>query len=229
MKRKVLVAEDQTNWHRLLKAMLPVTEYETCILAGAASQEAESLMQEAALALREEDIDLAIINMNLLGDPDVPHDQLGVVLLEFIRDEYPTMPRIVMSGGPGGYFSTYAPLDADEVLIKGHFTAPDLLGAISRAIDRRAARTTLPSASQILPGAEITEEIRKDIEELVKEFKLREALNQLCVVDEHRRDGILLFLRLNRTRQQERLGIITSAQADTKYIQVADAILEIVS
>lgn len=127
--KKILVTEDQPNWQRSLQAMLQPLGYGLHIVGSC----------EAAVALLEQGIiDLVIANVNLLDDPAIPHDQVGLVLLQLIKDKYPHLPRIVITGDPSGpVLSSYVPLGVDEVLIKGHFTALELREAIQRALDKR--------------------------------------------------------------------------------------------
>ena len=96
MIRKLLVAEDQRKWQRGLRAMLPVSRYDLCILASG-TLEAPDYLDKVRESLKQGDFDLAIVNINLLNDPDIL-DEVGVDLLELILSEHSSLPRIVMTG-----------------------------------------------------------------------------------------------------------------------------------
>lgn len=138
---KIVITEDQSNWQRLLQAMLQPSGYGLHIVNTC----------EAAVALLEQGIiDLVIANINLLDDPAIPHDQLGLELLQRIKQDYPHLPRIVITGDPPGpLLSSFMPLGVDDVLIKGHFTALQLREAIQKALDKRSPALSLPLQATI--------------------------------------------------------------------------------
>ncbi len=126
MTTRILAVEDQPNWQTILKKLLSPPKYELQIVR--TQEEVEFLMRRATF-------DIVIVNMNLMGDPDFQNDQLGVDVLEFIQREYPALPRIVITGDPGGpIFSRFAPFGVSDVLIKSKFTRTHLAEAIENAI-----------------------------------------------------------------------------------------------
>jgi DNA-binding NtrC family response regulator len=211
--KKILVAEDQANWHRSLKAMLPPPDYELHIVSDCL--EAEKL-------LKKEEIDSVIVNINLLDNPEMPNDRMGDVLLELILNKHPSMPRIVMSGNPGGpIFSTYAPFKVDEVLIKGQFTGPDLRNAIDRAIARRKVDRS--------PGNPPDSQVIAEVQELVAQDRIEEALEKLTLIALCRNEATLISRRFHSVRMKDRQRTITYEEAQAQYTQIAEAILSAVS
>lgn len=89
--------------------------------------------------MRNEDIRLAIVNINLLvTSPGMPNDQLGLDVLDLIYNEYPSLPRVVLTGDIQNIdtpFSRYSPLGVKEVLFKGQINNRErLLEVVKRYI-----------------------------------------------------------------------------------------------
>lgn len=75
----------------------------------------------------------------------------------------------------------------------------------------------------------LDEALIAEIEGLVREDKLAEALKKLGEFETHRRTATLLASRLRRTQNRERRGTLTRDEADTKYTKIAQAILDLLS
>jgi len=128
---RILAVEDQANWQTILKKLLSPPKYDLHIVQ--TQEDVEFQMHHAAF-------DLVIVNMNLMGDPDFQNDQLGVEVLEFLQREFPALPRIVITGDPGGpIFSRFAPFGVSDVLIKSKFDRTHLAEAIENAVHPRRA------------------------------------------------------------------------------------------
>ena len=100
MKIRILVIENESNWQNVIQQMLPPKDYDLTITAS--SQEAKQLVVQ-------DEFDLVIANINLIDSPEKFNDQLGLSFLEFLKDNKISIPRIVMTGNPGGpVFSTFS-------------------------------------------------------------------------------------------------------------------------
>ena len=132
MTKKILAVEDQPNWCDFLKSMLRPSNYELTIVGK--YEEAENL-------IRKTNYDLAIININLLGNLDI-RDHFGVKLLEILHREYFSVPRIVLTGDTTGrIYRTLILLGVDEVLIKSQFTGSQFCDAVCEAINNYSGKT----------------------------------------------------------------------------------------
>ena len=145
MATRILAVEDQSNWQKILKTLLSPPKYELQIVQ--TREEVEFLMRRSAF-------DLVIVNMNLMGELEFQNDQLGVEVLEFLQHEFPALPRIVITGDPGGpIFSRFAPFGVSDVLIKSKFDRTHLAQAIENAITPRRATPLQEPKTMISPLA----------------------------------------------------------------------------
>jgi CheY-like chemotaxis protein len=132
--KKILAVDDQSNWQTVFRTVLSSPKYELHI---------ERTIDDGQNALRHGIFDLVIVNLNLIDSPEMPNDQLGLELLKFIQDNYPSIPRIVITGDPGGgILSKFVPLGVKEVLIKSKFKAPDLIEAIEKVVNPNNDKST---------------------------------------------------------------------------------------
>jgi len=81
------------------------------------------------------------------------------------------------------------------------------------------------STQPFVPDAEIIAEI----EGLVREDQLAEALEKLSGLETYRHEATLLAQRLKRIRERERRGTVTRDDADAEYTRIAKAILDLIS
>ena len=150
MTTRILAVEDQPNWQTILKKILSPPKYELQIV---------QTKEDAELLIRRGAFDVVIVNMNLMGDPDFQQDQLGLEVLEFIQREYPALPRIVITGEPGGpIFSRFAPFGVSDVLIKSQFNRAQLAETIESAVNQRRAMPPKDSVTTAPPvgGGNVT-------------------------------------------------------------------------
>ena len=68
-----------------------------------------------------------------------------------------------------------------------------------------------------------------EIERLVREDRLAEAIETLISLEVHKRTATLLASRLRRTQNGERQGVIAHSAADTEYTRIAQAILDLLA
>ena len=129
MREKILIVENEKPWQELLSTML--RSYYDLHIVDSRDQVVEKL--------RNEDIRLAIVNINLLEtSPGMPNDQLGLDVLDLIYTEYSSLPRVVLTGDIQNIdtpFSRYSPLGVKEVLFKGQINNRErLLNVVKRYI-----------------------------------------------------------------------------------------------
>jgi hypothetical protein len=73
-----------------------------------------------------------------------------------------------------------------------------------------------------------TAETIAEVERLVQEDQLAEALAQLAGVEAYRREVASLMQRLNRIRKRERKGTVDRTEVDAEYNRIAEAIIDLV-
>jgi len=120
---RIIYVEDEPAWLDLTRSALVGHQVDS---AGS-FREAVALIQENA------PYDLALVDLNLEeGD-----DRLGGEVLDLLRMDYPSTPRIVVTGHPpvGGLraniFERYG---VEEIIIKGHTTLPDLRKIVTQVL-----------------------------------------------------------------------------------------------
>ncbi|MBD3218334.1 MAG: TIR domain-containing protein [candidate division Zixibacteria bacterium] len=132
MVEKILIIDDQKKWRDVVKRMLLRTDYQL-ITAGT--------IDEAECLLKKHDFILVSINMNLDNLPELSNDLMGFELLDTIMKEYPSLPRIVITGDlHGPIFDTFLPFGVTEVLHKRNLTRSGLLTAIEKCIQQSIIR-----------------------------------------------------------------------------------------
>jgi hypothetical protein len=112
-------------------------------------------------------------------------------------------------------------LDAET---KCHHRLKDMADELDRSSgDRPRKSTENPSR------ASLDEALVVEIEGLIREDKLLEAIQKLIDLEFNRRTAMLLANRLRRTQNRERQGTLTRAEADTEYNKITQAILDLLS
>lgn len=114
MADKILIVENEEQSQDFLRAYLRT--YDLCIVDN---------YDDAERTLQNQDIRFAIVNVNLLNRGITESDQLGLDILALIQREYPTLPRVVLTGEPPEFnapFSKYLPLGVNEVFYKKSMT-----------------------------------------------------------------------------------------------------------
>src|SRR5689334_8697890 len=81
----VLLVDDDDEWRGLITRALP----------GYHVKGAESYAQALSLLRSDTPYDVAIVDLNLIGGR---FDQLGKELLDELRNDYPSIPRIALTG-----------------------------------------------------------------------------------------------------------------------------------
>lgn len=92
-----------------------------------------------------------------------------------------------------------------------------------------AGHTSPPTSTPSFPPVSLDEEVIAEIEKLVQEDQLAEALGKLSSIEAYRQDATLLTRRLSSIRQQERRGTIIRGDAAVEYTRIAQAILALIS
>jgi outer membrane protein assembly factor BamB len=112
-----------------------------------------------------------------------------------------------------------------------HQRLVELTGELERALgggspaDRTSASTEPTGDQAPVLDAEITAEI----ERLVREDQLAEALEKLSGLEGYRHEAALLDQRLTRLRKQERRHTVTRDDAGAERTRIAEAILDLIS
>lgn len=88
---KILAVEDEDNWRKIFRNSFRKPDYELQMTDDV--DEAENLIRQ------KDKIDIAIVNINLVRE--IASDESGKVVLAYIQDNYPDLPRIVVSGQGG--------------------------------------------------------------------------------------------------------------------------------
>jgi hypothetical protein len=112
-----------------------------------------------------------------------------------------------------------------------HHRLVGLAGDLEHALGggSSAGQTSLSTDTASIQPSMADTEIIAEIEELVREDQLAEALVKLSKVVVYRRDATLLTQRLKRTRTQERQGLVTREVANAERTKIAEAILDLIS
>lgn len=102
----ILLIDDERDWLELIRRALP--EYDV--------DQAESYDDALALLAGGAIYDVAIVDLNLL---EIGSDGLGGVLLELMRDRYPSIRRIALTGmRPTSVRTVFDRFDVDDLLLK---------------------------------------------------------------------------------------------------------------
>jgi CheY-like chemotaxis protein len=123
---RVLLVEDDSEWHRLIMAWLP----------GFAIDGAETY-SDALDLLRWVPYDVAIVDLNIVKSSGerLVLNNLGSTLLGHLQRHHPTTPRIAVTGAPPGavrgFIEKYR---LTELLLKGTLSPPDVRDAVNRAV-----------------------------------------------------------------------------------------------
>ena len=133
---RVLVVDDFPNWQNNMKEQLS-SHYEVHLA---------STCQQARDLLNLLSFDLIIVDRNL--DNEIPMnlgDGMGLSLLKYVRDKFPKMARILISGADidinlaaQNYFRPYGLF---EILIKNKFEPAVLVAIVEKAINEIRADT----------------------------------------------------------------------------------------
>jgi len=128
---RVLLVDDEDIWLKPIRRALPGHEVD------------QAHSYEEALELLGGDIayDVAIVDLNLLGsDKAVKNDRLGGELLKLMKNQYPSVRRIALTGEPptavAAIFNKY---DVDDLLLKENFdlsVVRDVVDAALKQIPR---------------------------------------------------------------------------------------------
>jgi CheY-like chemotaxis protein len=138
---RILLIEDDSEWLELITRALP--EYTV--------DQAQSYDDAIALLASGVTYDVSIVDLNLL---DGAHDQLGGRILEIMRDRYPSISRIALTGGPltavKAVFDEYAIDDlllkgSDGVLLKDKIDLAVLRDVVKKALAQRGPGEVLDS------------------------------------------------------------------------------------
>ena len=125
---RILLIDDDSAWLNLIRRALP--EYDV--------HEAQSFQNALALLDGGVIYDVAIVDLNLLGDRQ---DNLGGRLLEIMRDNYPTIRRIALTDLPptavkAAVFDRY---DVDDLLLKQNMNLVVVREVVEVALARTAS------------------------------------------------------------------------------------------
>jgi CheY-like chemotaxis protein len=126
-------------------------------LAGHQVDSAGSFREAIALIQANEPYDLALVDLNLDGGDD----RLGAEILDFLRLEYPTTRRIVVTAYPpaGGLRANiFVRYGVDEIIFKGRTTLPDLRKIVTEVLSNDSS-------------AIITQDARIDKSELTQRYR----------------------------------------------------------
>lgn len=133
---RVLVVDDFPNWQNNMKEQLS-SHYEVHLA---------STCQQARDLLNVLSFDLIIVDRNL--DNEIPMnlgDGMGLSLLKYVRDKFPKMARILISGADidinlaaQNYFRPYGLF---EILIKNKFEPAVLVAVVEKAINETRVGT----------------------------------------------------------------------------------------
>lgn len=131
MATRILAVENEENWKNILEVIFYPPEYQLEITDDA--NEARKLIRDSVPPF-----DIIITNIHLISKmPDIP---VGLTVLNFIRSEYPHLPRIILTGHIGSLNpirETLEQLDADELFDKSKLNIDTFKKAVDKAISRR--------------------------------------------------------------------------------------------
>lgn len=123
----ILLIDDERDWLELIRRALP--EYDV--------DQAESYDDALALLAGGAIYDVAIVDLNLL---EIGSDGLGGVLLELMRDRYPSIRRIALTGmGPTSVRTVFDRFDVDDLLLKNKTIN---LAVVREVVEVALGRTT---------------------------------------------------------------------------------------
>jgi CheY-like chemotaxis protein len=124
---RVLLVENEGVWLELIRQALP--EYDV--------DQAQSFDKALALLDGEAAYDVAIVDLNLL--PRGSRDKLGGRLLDIMRDRYPTIRRIVLTGEPPtAVKAVFDQYDPDDLLLKAQMDLSVVRSVVETALTRAA-------------------------------------------------------------------------------------------
>jgi CheY-like chemotaxis protein len=143
---RIIHVDDRSEWIDLVQR----------VLANHKVDSAHSYDEALVMIYGHGPYDLALIDLNLIGEDD----RLGGELLDLLRIEFPETRRVVVTASPppGALRSeVFERYELEEVIIKSKTTLPGLQLAVSRALRRDAE--------------EIPREIKAKQSEIVQEYQ----------------------------------------------------------
>lgn len=186
MSEKILIVDNDPKWQEILRIMLKPEKYDIFIADN---------YEEAIDILERYEFSLVTVNMNFSDIPGIL-DQLGFNLLEEILKNYPSLPRIVLTGYiEGPIFSRYLSLGVTEVLPKKGLNLPDF----QKVVENCLASRRLPKGSH-------------DFAKLCK------------ILDKHLvNDHILQLIQMLRNKypSERSFRSIHNLQGETKYQKIS--------
>jgi DNA-binding NtrC family response regulator len=171
-------------------------------------------------------IDLVILDLGLSKTTGIDS---GLAVLTHLRDRIPEVPCVILTG------RTLPMSKAARLFQKYHiFDGLEKPGDMPRLskVARLALMQTEGTQYEVPPGERrplLDEVLATEIEGLVREDRLTQALEKLVDLGVHRREVNLLAGRLRHTQNEERRGTLAHNEADTKYTRIAQAILDLLS
>lgn len=136
---RVLLVDDDPEWLGLMGRALP----DFAVDKAGSFYEAEEFIQTRKA------YDLAIVDLNLVGDDDnfgEQMDGLGDDILDLLHADFPATHRIALTGkSTESIQEIFERHDLDDVLIKGHVT----MAGLRRAVKRALVRTSSPAPAGI--------------------------------------------------------------------------------
>lgn len=124
---RVLLVENEGVWLKLIRQALPEHDVDS----------AQSFNEALALLGSDVAYDVSIVDLNLL--PGDRNDGLGRELLKCMRDEYPTIRRVVLTGQPPTALRTiFEQYDLDDLLLKYRIDLSVVREVVEAALKRAA-------------------------------------------------------------------------------------------
>lgn len=151
---KILAVDDEDKWQNVCKEAFPPPDYE--LLQTKNMMDAVKLMKES---------DGVIVNLHFL--PDLyrePEDTSGKLLLNYIKDNHPFMPRIVFTADSDQNVARlFEDLKLDNIVFKGIEFDPSVLqNRMRESISKRTKRLFISYATEDYETAKkLWEDIKK--------------------------------------------------------------------
>lgn len=125
-RKRILLVENENNWRNALRDLLIDYDLHSASTYAEARENLE----------KNETYDLLIINLNLLAEPDMHRDRLGLKLLSKIREENYPAPCIIITGDPDIQVRNWIrQYDVHDIFVKGNTNLDRFCESVKEALE----------------------------------------------------------------------------------------------